>query len=193
MNSIIRFIRTTITGGVLFLLPIVVLFFIFDKAYSILSRISEPIAAKIPDVILGFDGSALITVLLLILICFTAGLVFRSKRIRKALGKLEDNVLTYIPGYSLLKSITADSLGQEVEYKLLPVRVGDGDSWLLGFLIEEGKTHSTVFLPDAPRCDAGEIRILPSSSVIKLDISTSKFTKIIKSYGLGAVNWVDSA
>jgi uncharacterized membrane protein len=191
MNPTLRFIRTTVIGGILFLLPLVVLFIIFEKAHSILSVISDPISKKISDSILGFDGSALISILLLILICFLGGLIFRSKKVKKILQKLEDKVLIYIPGYSLMKSVTADTLGEEVANKLIPVRVADGEDWLLGFLIEEGKKHSTVFLPDAPRYDAGEIRILPTSSVVKLDIPANKFTKMIRSYGVGALDFVE--
>jgi len=191
MNPTFRFIRTTIIGGILFLLPVVVLFIIFEKAHSILSVIADPISRKISDSILGFDGSALISILLLILICFMGGLIFQSKKVKKVLQKLEDKVLIFIPGYSLMKSITADTLGEDVANKLIPVRVADGEDWLLGFLIEEGKNHSTVFLPDAPRYDAGEIRILPTSSVFKLEISTDKFTKMIRSYGVGVVDFIE--
>ena len=191
MNPTLRFIRTTIIGGILFLLPVVVLFIIFEKAHSILSVIADPISRKISDSILGFDGSALISILLLILICFMGGLIFQSKKVKKVLQKLEDKVLIFIPGYSLMKSITADTLGEDVANKLIPVRVADGEDWLLGFLIEEGKNHSTVFLPDAPRYDAGEIRILPTSSVFKLEISTDKFTKMIRSYGVGVVDFIE--
>jgi len=191
MNPTFRFIRTTIIGGILFLLPVVVLFIIFEKAHSILSVIADPISRKISDSILGFDGSALISILLLILICFMGGLIFQSKKVKKVLQKLEDKVLIFIPGYSLMKSVTADTLGEDVANKLIPVRVADGEDWLLGFLIEEGKNHSTVFLPDAPRYDAGEIRILPTSSVFKLEISTDKFTKMIRSYGVGVVEFIE--
>ena len=191
MNPTLRFIRTTIIGGILFLLPMVVLFIIFEKAHSILSVIIDPISRKISDSILGFDGSALISIFLLILICFMGGLIFRSKRVKKVLQKLEDKVLIFIPGYSLMKSVTADTLGEDVANKLIPVRVADGEDWLLGFLIEQGKNHSTVFLPDAPRYDAGEIRILPTSSVFKLEISANKFTKMIRSYGVGAVEFIE--
>jgi len=79
MNPTLRFIRTTVVGGILFLLPVVVLVIIFEKANSILSVITEPISRRIPDSILGFDGSTMITIFLLILICFIGGLVFRSK------------------------------------------------------------------------------------------------------------------
>lgn len=192
MKTIFRFVRTTITGGILFLLPVVVLFLIFEKAFSIVQVLSKPVSGWISESVLGFDGSKLITLVLLLLICFGAGLLFRSAKVKRQLGKLEDRVLIYIPGYSLIKSITADTLGEESEHKLTPVRVADGESWLLGFLVEEGERHSTVFLPDAPRYDAGEIRIMPSTMVVKLDISANKFAKMIRSYGIGAVEWLDS-
>lgn len=191
MNPALRFIRTTVIGGILFLLPLVVLFIIFEKAHALLSVISDPISRKISDSILGFDGSALISILLLILICFMGGLVFRSKKVKKILQKLEDKVLIFIPGYSLIKSVTADTLGEDVANKLIPVRVADGEDWLLGFLIEEAKNHSTVFLPDAPKYDAGEIRIMPTSSVVKMDIPANKFTKMIRSYGVGVLEFIE--
>jgi len=191
MNPALRFIRTTVIGGILFLLPLVVLFILIEKAHSILSVIADPVSRKISDSIPGFDGSRLISILLLILICFMGGLVFRSGRVKKFLQKLEDKVLIFIPGYSLIKSVTADALGEDLAKKLIPVRVADGEDWLLGFLIEEGKSHSTVFLPDAPRYDAGEIRILPTSSVIKLEIPVNKFTRMIRSYGVGVVEFIE--
>jgi uncharacterized membrane protein len=192
MKSILRFIRTTVTGGILFLFPVVVLVLIFEKALSIVQLLSEPFTGLLPEFLLGFDGSKLISLFLLLLISFGAGLIFRSKKVKKHLGRLEDKVLIYIPGYSLIKSITADTLGEESEHKLTPVRVSDGEFWLLGFLVEEGAKYSTVFLPDAPKYDAGEIRILPSDLVVKIDINANKFSKVIRSYGVGAVKWVDS-
>ena len=49
MQAISRFVRTTIFGGVLFLTPIVVIWFILSKAYNIAGRALQPLAALIPD------------------------------------------------------------------------------------------------------------------------------------------------
>ncbi len=167
------------------MLPAVLLYILIGKGYEVLLKLSEPIARYMPELILGFDGSKTLTILLLLVVCFFAGLLFRSEKVRYWVARLEDNVLVYLPGYILLKSITADAIGQQVEDKLSPVLVQDGESWNLGFLVEEGESLSTVFLPDAPRHDAGEVRIVPSQSVRKLEISNSQFTKSINTYGKG--------
>jgi uncharacterized membrane protein len=190
MKSILLFVRTTLTGGIIFLLPVVLLTIILAKAYNILIKASAPISERLPDLILGLDGSRLLVIFLLIIICFFSGLLFRSIRVKKWVEKLEDNVLIYMPGYALTKAITADAVGGQVDHNMTPILVGDGENWNLGFLVEEGETRSTVFIPDAPRYDAGEIRIVPSQFVQKLDISVHKFTQSIKVFGKGALHWV---
>ena len=42
MQAISRFVRTTIFGGVLFLTPIVVIWFILSKAYNLAGRVLLP-------------------------------------------------------------------------------------------------------------------------------------------------------
>jgi len=133
MKSITQFVRATLTGGIIFLLPVVLLLMLFAKAHAVLLKISTPIADKLPEIILGLDGSNLVTILLLILICFISGLLFRSLRVQKWVGVLEDNVLIYTPGYSLIKSITADTLVGPVDHNMNLIMVQDGYSWRLGF------------------------------------------------------------
>jgi uncharacterized membrane protein len=71
-----------------------------------------------------------------------------------------------------------------------PILIHEEDSWSLAFLIEQGEIYSTVFIPDAPRHDAGEIKIIRSNRIQKLDISSNKFSQSIKTFGKGAIKWV---
>lgn len=82
MKSFLSFIRTTITGGILFLLPVVLLIMIFAKALEILHKISAPLSEKLPVIIFGLDGSNLVAIALLILICFLSDLLFRSNLVK---------------------------------------------------------------------------------------------------------------
>jgi len=190
MKSILGFIRTTITGGILFLLPIILLIVIFTKAYNILHKLSAPISEKLPELIFGFDGSNLIAFLLLILICFISGLLFRSKYVKNWIKKLEDNLLINVPGYALIKSITSSTIGKTSDTDMVPILIKDDNSWSLAFLVEGNEKLSTVFIPDAPKHDAGEVKIIPSELIEKLDVSVNVFSRSIKNYGKGASKWV---
>lgn len=191
MKPVISFIRTTLTGGVLFLLPLVLLIILLNKVFAILFKISEPFSKILPDLFLGLNGSIIVAIILLIFICFVGGLLFRSKYVKKYVAKLEENLLNNLPGYALVKAITADTIGEKNDQKMSPVLIKDDESWSFGFLVEEGKVFSTVFIPDAPRYDAGEVKIIPTELLRKLDISTNVFAKSIKNYGKGAIDWLN--
>jgi uncharacterized membrane protein len=190
MKSIFQFIRTTLSGGILFLLPIVLILVLFNKAHLIMVKLSAPLSALLPDRILGFDGSRILALVLLLLICFIAGLLIRSPRLKKQIGKLEENLLVHIPGYIMLKSIAADTMGESDENNLKPIIVKDGDCFKIGFLIEEKNGWSTVFIADAPRHDSGEVLIFPSELVRQIPLPSNKIAQSLKNYGKGAIDWI---
>ena len=189
MQSLFKFLRATIAGGILFLLPLVILIILLIKAYHIVTKISEPLARQLPEIGFGLDGSALLAILILILVSFLSGLIFLSPRAKQLMTKLEDGLLIYIPGYFLMKSVAADVMGEKIDNKMTPVLVQDGENWNIGFLIESFEQHCTVFLPDAPRHDAGEVKIVPLTTIKKIDIPINKVTQSLKSYGKGALHW----
>jgi uncharacterized membrane protein len=190
MKSTSQFLRTTLTGGILFLLPVVLLTMIFSKAHEATMKIIKPLDEVLPETILGFHGSRLVAILLLILVCFVSGIMFSLPRVKKWVSKLEDDVLSYMPGYTLLKSIAADAVGGEVENTMKPVLVKDEDAWNIGFLVEEGEGLCTVFFPEAPKHDSGEVKIVPATSVKKIDVPANKLSLSLKNYGKGALPWV---
>ncbi len=189
MKSINQFLRDTLTGGILFLLPLVIMIMVVKKAHDILLQISAPLAKVMPDIILGLDGSNALAIVLLILFCFIGGLLFRFVTVQKWMSKLETNVLCYLPGYAMMKSVTTDAIGATEKTGLHPVMLEDGDDLRIGFLVEEHGGMCTVFLPDAPKHDSGEVKIVPAARVKALDVHANTVTKSLNSYGKGALHW----
>jgi uncharacterized membrane protein len=190
MKSLLAFIRHTLTGGILFLLPIVLIVIILQKAISLTAKLAAPLDPYLPDRFLGFDGRAFLVVAFLVLVCFAGGLLIRSARVKKSIGSLEENLLSYLPGYTMIKSLAADAVGEKEEHVLTPVLVQDGDAWNIGFLVEEAEGLSTVFFPEAPKNDSGEVKIVPAASVKKLDLPSNLLAKSLRAYGKGALEWV---
>lgn len=190
MNSLNKFVLTTLTGGILFLLPAALVIILFNKAYQILLKISTPLQDRMPEIILGLDGSNLVALLLLVIICFFSGLIFRSAWVRNNIHRLEDGLLSYVPGYTLIKSIVSDAIGENQETSMTTVLVRDGDMWNIGFLVEQVGDLCTVFIPEAPRYDSGEVKIVPSELVKRTGITTNRASRSLKQYGKGASSWI---
>jgi len=78
-------IRTTIVGGLLFLIPFVVVVAVVGKTYAVMSKIAQPIADATGIDHVGFVAIIdLVTLLLTLMLCYLAGLVAVSERGRRA-------------------------------------------------------------------------------------------------------------
>ncbi len=104
MQAIARFIRTTILGGVFFLAPIVVLIVILAKAFDFARKGLKAVLVHVPAASdLSPATATLLSLSLVALVCFLAGLVARTATARRLVDTLELSVLSRIPGYEYLK------------------------------------------------------------------------------------------
>ena len=189
MKAILSFIKDTLTGGILFLIPLIVLYTLYKKAHELIIKIAKPILHILPDTVFGIGREKVFLVITVLLVCFISGLLFRSHLVRKGMGKLEGKLFSKIPGYSMMKAVTVDTLGEEeLKHNMSSILVKDDNSWSIGFLVEEANELCTVFIPEAPGYTAGDVKIISSADIQKLNISTKDVVKILKQYGKGAIN-----
>ncbi len=101
MKSLARLIRTTLIGGVLFLIPLVFVVVFFGKAFQIMKVVATPLGKLIPvESFAGFAVVEILTAFIMILCCLLAGTLARSPWGRKANEKLDTILLQVIPGYA---------------------------------------------------------------------------------------------
>ena len=190
MKSIKNLIRTTLAGGMLFLIPLIVLFVVLRKGLEIVRKFTAPWDKYLNDEILwGFDGHKVVGIVFLLLFCFVSGLLFRLAVVKSSISWLESGLLSYIPGYLMIKASVLDSMGDTGPNSIFPISIKEDDSWRLGFLIEEKDDYCTVFLPDIPEGNTGEVRIVPVTLIRKLDIRNPVLRHAFRNFGKGAIEW----
>ncbi len=173
-------------GIILFLLPVVLLIIILEKAILIIQKLIIPIKSLLPDQrILGVGILTIISLILLSLICFFAGVIAEGKRVKMFVSFIENNILTLIPGYSMMKSRFNEAIGSnDDEWKV--VMIGADGEWKLGIAVEfHPDGYCTVFFPEPPDAKSGEMKLVHGSKLEKLDIPVSKLITIIRTYGHG--------
>src|SRR5437762_12956361 len=100
MGKLLSYVRATIAGGLLFLMPLMVIIFVISKVFGLLRVLAKPLAAALPFTQLaGVGVITLITIILLLLVCFVAGIFMNTKLAHRIVKWLEERVLVYIPGY----------------------------------------------------------------------------------------------
>ena len=186
----LNFLKTTLLGGVLFLVPIVIFITIIGKALQITNKLAIPIAGFLgAEKITGVAVSELIAIGILVLACFIAGLAARTAQAKKFVQSLETNVLDKIPAYELLKAKTKSVLNFEDEETLALIMVRFDDSWQLAFEIERIERDKVViFLPGAPDPWAGSVCIVTEDRVTPLEMTVKSAVNLMKRLGKGSTD-----
>ena len=186
----VRFIKTTILGGILFLVPIVILIAIIGNALELSNIIAVPLAERvIVDSASDFMVVHVIALAILLLFCFAAGLAAKTSVARKPVGRLETKFLDKIPAYELLKAKTQTKLATEEIEGLRPAITRFDDSWQLVFEIErlaDGKV--VVFLPGSPDPWSGSVSVVTHDRVTLLDMTVKSATGLMKRLGRGTTH-----
>jgi uncharacterized membrane protein len=178
--------RTTALGGLIFLVPFVVVVLVVGKALAVTKSFATPIAQAI-----GFEriaGVALVDVLaalLLVGICWLAGLVAMSHRGRALHAGLDEKLLNLFPRYGFVKSMTESLAGDGKQATLPVVVVRFDDQSQVAFEVERTDTQVVVFLPGSPDPWSGAVSLVTPDRVQELDVDFKTAVKSIRLLGRG--------
>jgi uncharacterized membrane protein len=190
MRQIFDFVKTTVLGGAIFLLPFAAALLVVVKAGKMAVDRVTPLAEKLPLP----KGEAVISVyvvgaLLLVLVAFAGGLFARSLSIKKdAVSFLEDKVLNKLPPYVAVRKYTDRLAGLEAKTNenLKPVLVRMHNGWQLGFLADAfNDGQVAVFMPGAPDPSSGVVQIVSTDDITPLDISYRDALACLEQSGRG--------
>jgi uncharacterized membrane protein len=171
MKTLSHFLGTTILGGVLFLTPIVVLAFVLGKAFDFVSRGLKPVAALIPDSLASTPtATAILTVALLAVACFFAGLFAQTVAAQRFVHGLEGSVLSKLPGYEYLKQAGTSvlGLGETADHPVVLAHLGG--AWRIGVQTDHaGDDLVVVFVPNSPNPMSGSVFFVAADRVRPLE------------------------
>jgi len=186
-TALTNFLKATIVGGLLFLLPVALVLIVLRRAMQMAGKVAQPISALLPDALTGAVVATGLAVLLLVLVSFLAGLVARTNAGRRTMRLFENSLLGGIPQYQLVKGM-AEGLAQvENAEGVKPALVSIEGGWQVGYLLEPLENGwVTVFLPQAPTPMSGTVMYLPADRVRPLDIPMVKAVSIVKHIGVGS-------
>ena len=172
--------------------PFAVLVIILGKVLHVIRGVIDPIAERIPvQSVIGLETHRILTVAVLIFVCFLAGLFAQTRPAKELLGWLESTLLSNIPGYSFVKSLGEEVAGANAARSNTPILARFDDAWQIGFLVEripEGRV--AVFIPDAPSPWSGSVLIMDEERVKPLEVPSASTLKSLKRLGEGTAELV---
>ncbi len=187
----INFLKTTAIGGLLFLLPLIVLGALIGQVVpivvSVASALNEYIPVKTPTGIAVLIGLSIAIVLLL---CFAAGVFARWSFGRKISTAFEKKLALFFPRYAILKDQMADSIGgNETRPQMKPVLVVFDECQRIAFETERDESHGlvTVYLPGSPDPWSGKVVMVKLDRVTRLDTDFGHAAATCEQVGRGSI------
>lgn len=180
-------------NGALFVIPLGLLIYVSAKVFVSLQHLLKPLAEGIgAEHFLGKFTLAIFTALFVLLFCYALGLLLRRAAVLVLVSEtIEGLAVRFLPSLGFLKSMAVEKLHVETSTAWKGILFQDGDNWLPAFLIEENEQWLTIFIPEAPKGDGGEVRISARDSVTLKEIGLSAVRSSFRVYGAGLIEKLD--
>jgi uncharacterized membrane protein len=188
LKKISEFVVSRVVAGVLILAPIYLAALLLLKAMKSLADLVRPFGALLPE---WLPAEQLLSLLLVLMICFLIGLAVRTPTGRATRERMENYLSPKIPGYPLFRSLTQRLAGQERDTAWKPALVEIEEALVPAFIIEELEDgRFTVFVPSVPTPLAGSIYVLTPDRVHPLDVPFTQAIKAVTAWGSGTKDLV---
>ena len=186
-----RFLKTTMLGGILFLLPLAIVLMVLGYALGLAAKVAQPISEKLQldtwGTVAGVGVVTVLSALVLVLLAFAAGLVARTYSGERLTRWFEGSLLGRLPQYQMVKSMTEGLAQLQNASGIRPALISIEGGWQIGYLLEPLENGwVSVFLPQAPTPMSGNVMYLPTDRVRPLNITMVEAMSIIKRIGVGS-------
>jgi uncharacterized membrane protein len=196
MNRLKHFIKTTMLGGLIVVLPVVLTFFFLRWLFNLATGMIEPITRQVMEQsrIQKYVADSLV-IIVIILVCFVIGLVVKTAFGRFIYQTVEKRILKIAPGYSLFKETIKQFLGKDRSAfsRVALVRVFENSTMMTGFVTDEHPDGwYTVYVPSGLNPTTGLIYHLEKQYVHLVDVSVEDTLRSIISCGGGSRTLLDA-
>jgi uncharacterized membrane protein len=189
-----RFFTTTLLGGLIVILPTIILVFAFKWLFGLVSNGIRPLTELVVENLTLPDQydhliAMLIVISVIVLGCFLVGLFVKTRIGRWAYEALENSLLSKTPGYKMIKETVNQFIGKKESpfSSVALVQIFENDTKVTAFITDRHADGTvTVFVPTGPNPTSGFIYHLNQQYVHPVDVSVEDAMRSVISCGAGS-------
>ncbi len=190
MKKIKAFIKTTILGGLIVMLPVYLTWLFLKWLLGLITGIIRPLTEVIKGKFHLQEYTAeFLVIFTIIVVCFIIGLSVKTRLGTFIYRLVEKRILKIAPGYSLFKETIKQFLGQEKApfSRVALVQVFENSTMMTGFVTDEHPDgRYTVYVPSGLNPTSGVIYHLKREYVHLVEVSVEDTMRSIISCGAGS-------
>jgi uncharacterized membrane protein len=182
MQSFIRFLKTTLIGGAVIVLPLWLLAVVLGQVLGQMHDTLAPLAAAFPNSPIPVG---VLVLAILVGSCFAAGLLVRTAAGERLRDRLDRRLVERVPSYRTVRGFVM-GIAESGADGFHPVLFDSGGGFVLAILVERGGGFCTLFVPSTPGGTSGAVQIVPEARVHAIDGSIRSVMTVVSNYGIGA-------
>ncbi len=196
----IRYINTTLLGGVAALLPLTLVIIVFRWVINLIGKYLRPIV-EFFTLHLHIDSKWIeFSVYLIVLAALMMAFFFMGMIIQTRIGTFfktafEKKYLMRIPGYKMARETVMQFFGKQKSFfrEVVLVDLFNSGTLMTGFITDDQGEYITVFVPTGPNPTSGNIYHVPKGKVFKTTTAVDNAMRTIISCGAGSKDVFDNA
>lgn len=189
MKKLLDFLKTTLLGGLLAVVPIaavlVALGMVFKVAVDVITAMADVLPySPLANTAIIF-GLALVAV---VAVCFGAGLLVRTAFGSAFVEGMHTVLSKHLPLYKMARNVAQNAAGmQGRDFDLALIDLHGSHARVLGAVMEElPGDRVAAFIPMSPTLAVGQVYLLPAKSVERMNVPIADFAGAISQWGVGA-------
>jgi uncharacterized membrane protein len=191
MERIKLFLSTSLLGGLVVVLPVVILLFIFSWIFNLVTTIIQPLTTLVVvNSQLQETVADILVIIIILSTCFAVGVFVRTRMGSFLYATTENRVLKIAPGYSLIKETVMQILNSNKKSlfsSVALVQPFSNETLASAFITDRHVDGSyTVFVPTGPNPTSGNIFHLKAQYVHPVDVPVEDALRSIISCGVGS-------
>jgi uncharacterized membrane protein len=194
MERIKEFLKTSVIGGLVVILPVAIFLFILKWIYGFITKIIGPLTSLVmAQSPLHKIVADILVIAVIVALCFFAGVFVRTKLGKLIYESVENRILKRAPGYKLIKETVAQFLGRKKTpfSKVALAQIFGNDTLVSAFVTDERDDGSyTVFVPSGPNPTSGNIYHLRGECVHPVDVPVEEAMRSIIGCGAGSASLI---
>ncbi len=191
MGKLKRFLKTSLLGGVVVILPVAILAAVSTWIFRLVTGLIEPLTRfLIKDSQLNEYVAEVLVIALIVVSCFFVGVLVRTRLGEFLYRVIETRILKLAPGYSMIKETVLQIFGNRKDSPFSSVAIAQvfgNDTRVTAFITDTHADGSyTLFVPTGPNPTSGLIYHLDGKYVHPVNIPVQDAMRSIISCGAGS-------
>lgn len=191
MDRIIGFLKTSLLGGVVVILPVAIMASVFIWLFNLINKLINPLTSWLTTRTYFNEYIAdAVVIIFLVAACFFVGLLVKTSLGSFLYRQIESRLFSQVPGYSLIKETVLQIFGSKNGSPFSSValaQVYGNETLMTAFITDTHEDGSyTLFVPTGPNPTSGLIFHLDGKYVHPIDVPVQDAMRSIISCGAGS-------